>query len=52
VLTTYWRDDLVGLYWGMTIGYFVLAILYGWILVRSDWRYYAQLAQRRSEMTN
>jgi Na+-driven multidrug efflux pump len=32
LLTKYWRDDLVGLYCGMAVGYFVLAVLYGWIV--------------------
>jgi Na+-driven multidrug efflux pump len=31
LLTKYWRDDIVGLYWGMGIGYFALAVLYGYI---------------------
>lgn len=31
LLTKYWRDDIVGLYWGMGIGYLVLALLYGYI---------------------
>lgn len=49
--TTYWRDDLVGLYTGMAIGYFMLVILYGVIVYRSDWAKYAELAQERSEAT-
>jgi multidrug resistance protein, MATE family len=31
LLTTYWRDDLIGLYYGMAVGYLVLALLYGWV---------------------
>jgi len=31
LLTTYWRSDLVGLYWGMASGYAVLSILYGYV---------------------
>jgi multidrug resistance protein, MATE family len=31
LFTTYWRADLVGLYWGMAVGYLVLAGLYSWI---------------------
>lgn len=31
VLIRYWRDDLTGLYWGMTIGYGVLCGLYAFI---------------------
>lgn len=34
LFTKYWRDDLVGLYWGMAIGYFFLTILYGLIAVK------------------
>jgi MATE family multidrug resistance protein len=33
LLTRYWRDDLVGLYYGMAVGYLVLAILYGWVAI-------------------
>jgi multidrug resistance protein, MATE family len=50
VMTNYWRDDLVGLYSGMAIGYFVLAVLYGSIVVGSDWDKHALEARRRSEM--
>jgi Na+-driven multidrug efflux pump len=49
VLTNYWRDDLVGLYWGMTLGYFVLCILYAWITFTCDWEHYAIMARQRSE---
>jgi multidrug resistance protein, MATE family len=49
LLTRYWRNDLVGLYWGMALGYFVLVILYGLIAVRSDWEHYAHMAQERAE---
>lgn len=50
VLTSYWRDDLIGLYSGMAIGYLVLAFLYGFITFTSDWEMYATLARQRSEM--
>ncbi|GKY92659.1 hypothetical protein MPSEU_000235900 [Mayamaea pseudoterrestris] len=49
--TSYWRDDLAGLYWGMTIGYFALAVLYGAIVFTSDWKKYAELSRQRSEMS-
>ena len=49
ILTTYWRDDLVGLYWGMAVGYFILCVLYGYIVYTSDWQKYALLARARSE---
>jgi multidrug resistance protein, MATE family len=50
VLTTYWRNDLLGLYYGMAVGYFVLVILYGFIFARSDWENFAIIARRRSEV--
>lgn len=49
VLTTYWRNDLFGLYCGMALGYLVLMVLYGYITFTSDWRHQAQLARQRSE---
>lgn len=49
-LTTYWRDDLIGLYSGMAIGYFALVLLYGGIVIMSDWQKYAEEARERSEM--
>jgi multidrug resistance protein, MATE family len=52
LLTKYWRNDLIGLYWGMAIGYLVLTILYGWIVMKSDWQKYAMLARQRSEMSD
>lgn len=51
VCTTYWRNDLVGLYSGMAIGYFALCILYGIIAFTSDWEKYARLAYSRSEVS-
>ena len=47
--TSYWRDDLVGLYTGMAVGYGVLVILYSAIAFTSDWQKYAELARQRSE---
>jgi len=52
LLTKYWRDDLIGLYTGMAIGYAMLAVLYSIIVLRSDWEHYANLARIRSECTN
>mmetsp|Transcript_30909 Transcript_30909/g.51442 ORF Transcript_30909/g.51442 Transcript_30909/m.51442 type:complete len:342 (+) Transcript_30909:536-1561(+) len=49
LLTNYWRNDLVGLYTGMAIGYFFLAILYAYIVLQSDWAKYAEMTQKRSE---
>lgn len=34
LLTKYWRDDLIGIYTGMAIGYIMLAILYSIIVFR------------------
>ena len=48
-LTKYWRDDLVGLYTGMAIGYVMLTILYSVLAYRSNWRKYADIAVQRSE---
>ena len=31
ICTRYWRDDLLGLYSGMAVGYFALAVLYGYM---------------------
>lgn len=50
-LTTYWRDDLIGLYWGMVVGYFVVCVLYSAIAFTSDWEKYARIAFQRSEST-
>lgn len=52
LLTKYWRNDLIGLYWGMAVGYAVLTILYTWIVMKSDWKHYAILARQRSEMSD
>jgi len=48
-LTQTWRNDLVGLFSGMSVGYAVLVVLYGYIAATSDWTKYAQLARDRSE---
>ncbi len=34
LLTRYWRNDLIGLYTGMAIGYFFLTILYSYIVIQ------------------
>lgn len=31
LLTKYWRNDLIGLYSGMALGYALLVVLYGFI---------------------
>ncbi|KAG7366050.1 multidrug efflux protein [Nitzschia inconspicua] len=49
LLTRYWRNDLVGLYTGMALGYFMLTILYAHIVCKSDWEKYVEMTQKRSE---
>jgi Na+-driven multidrug efflux pump len=51
-LTTFWRDDLIGLYWGMAIGYFVLLVLYSAIAFTTDWEKYARIAYERAESSD
>ena len=36
--------------YSMAIGYFVLVLLYGAIVLTSDWQHYAELAVERAEM--
>jgi multidrug resistance protein, MATE family len=50
LLTSYWRKDLVGLYWGMSFGYTTLAVLYAWMLICCDWKHFSILARQRSEV--
>jgi Na+-driven multidrug efflux pump len=52
LLTRYWRNDLIGVYWGTTFGYFVLTILYAHIVITSDWKHYAEIARQRSEISD
>jgi hypothetical protein len=33
LLTTYWRNDLIGLYTGMGLGYAACVVLYGYIVL-------------------
>jgi multidrug resistance protein, MATE family len=51
LFTRYWRNDLIAVYWGMTFGYLVLAILYAGIVLTSDWKKYAEIARQRSEIS-
>lgn len=51
LLTRYWRNDLIGVYWGTTFGYFVVTILYARIVLKSDWKHYAEIARQRSEIS-
>jgi hypothetical protein len=51
-LTTYWRNDLIGLYWGMAVGYFVFPVLYSVIAFTSGWEKYVQIAYERTENSN
>jgi multidrug resistance protein, MATE family len=50
LLTKYWRNDLIGLYCGMAVGYFILAALYGYVVITSDWQKYAEISRHRSEI--
>ena len=50
--TKLWRNDLVGLYTGVACGYGLLCILFQVIVVTSDWEYWANEAQKRSELGN
>jgi Na+-driven multidrug efflux pump len=52
LLTNFWRNDLVGLYYGMVVGYGVLTVLYGWMVINSDWKQFAILARQRSEVSD
>jgi Na+-driven multidrug efflux pump len=45
-----WREDLVGLYTGVTAGYFATALLLGVLVLTSDWARYSQEAQQRAEI--
>ena len=47
--TKLWRDDLVGLFYGMAFGYALLVCLYMYLVVTSDWDQVAQEALERSE---
>lgn len=49
LFTEYWRDDLRGLYMGVFVGYFFLAILLSVMTLRSDFKYYAHKALERVE---
>jgi len=47
--TVYWRNDLVGLYTGMAVGYILCTVLYSFITLTSDWKKYSDQAIERSE---
>jgi len=47
--TLYWRNDLVGLYTGVSLGYLLLVLLLGVIILRMDWEEVAREAQARSK---
>jgi multidrug resistance protein, MATE family len=49
LLTRYWSNDLIGLFWGMAYGYIVLCGLYSFMAFTSDWEKYALLAVTRAE---
>jgi len=49
LLTTFWRKDLIGLYYGVFIGYFFLSVSYYYMTYMSDFQYYADRALERAE---
>ena len=49
LLTTFWREDLIGLYYGVFIGYFFLSVSYYYMTYMSDFQYYADRALERAE---
>jgi MATE family multidrug resistance protein len=50
--TRFWRNDLVGLFAGVSIGYGILCVLYGGIVASIDWDVVAAEARARSEVGN
>ena len=48
--TKFYRNDLYGLFTGVTVGYCALDILLLGVVYTTDWEYYAQEAKRRSEV--
>eukprot|EP00929_Paragymnodinium_shiwhaense_P111760 TRINITY_DN80048_c0_g1_i1.p1 TRINITY_DN80048_c0_g1~~TRINITY_DN80048_c0_g1_i1.p1 ORF type:complete len:515 (+),score=102.74 TRINITY_DN80048_c0_g1_i1:188-1732(+) len=49
LFTKYWRDDLVGLYWGTTAGYALLVVILLVAIMRIDWEDAAEAARQRAE---
>lgn len=47
--TRLWRNDLVGVYTGTSVGYALVCIVYAFIIGRFDWKNEAVLAMKRSE---
>jgi hypothetical protein len=47
--TKYYKNDLYGLFTGVTIGYCALDVLLLGVVYTTDWAYFAQDASRRSE---
>ena len=47
--TKFYRDDLYGLFVGVTIGYCVLNMLLLGVVLTTDWEFYSKEANRRSE---
>ena len=48
-----WPDDgigLVGVWWGLVAGYAAMTLAMTFFVLRSDWDFYAEQAQLRSEM--
>eukprot|EP01134_Creolimax_fragrantissima_P002599 CFRG2599T1 len=49
IAVTYWRHDLVGLYWGASIGYCMLSVLLFGIIVTTNWDDVVVDSRRRTE---
>jgi hypothetical protein len=47
--THFYRNDLYGLFTGVTIGYAAVDVMLMWVVVKTDWALYASEAARRSE---
>ena len=48
--TQFYRNDLYGLFTGVTIGYCALDVLLLWVVYTTDWAFFAREASRRSEV--
>merc|ERR1719453_777965 len=51
ICTKFWRDDLVGLYTGVALGYLLLVLLLSVAIVLIDWDQVVEEARVRSEAT-
>lgn len=49
ICTRFYRNDLYGLFTGVTIGYAAVDVMLLWVVVTTDWPLYAREASRRNE---